>query len=97
MNHNCPCSSPISSCARSACVAAVSRGAGVLRRPHAIEAIRLRQTRLWVILGDFGDAASAPDDMRADAVHEILGVRHEEEDLRPLREVVFQPKHGLHI
>ena len=49
------------------------------------------------ISGDFGDAASAPDDVRTDAVHEILTVRHEEEDLRPLREVVLEPEDGLHV
>ena len=38
-----------------------------------------------------------PHDVRADAVHEVLRVRHEEQYFRPPREVVLEPKHGLHV
>lgn len=37
------------------------------------------------------------NDVGAHAVHEILGMRHKEEDFLPLGEVVFQPDDGLHI
>ena len=35
--------------------------------------------------------------MRADPVHEVLRMTHEEQNLRPPREVVLEPEDGLHV